>query len=73
MTESNKMYGFYSEKAEKACGSAVWRNRYGQEFTITYVTTDKEIDKKKYAWDDAVFVSEVSRCVLPNKRIGVML
>lgn len=51
------MYGFYSAKADKQCGTTFWENPNGQLVKVTYVSENPE--GSNYGWDDKVCVGPV--------------
>jgi hypothetical protein len=60
-------YGFYSEKAAQQYGTNFWQTADEGEVVveITGVLGDK--DGSSYAWDDKMFVAEVTKYVKRGK------
>lgn len=56
-------YGFYSKKAHKLYGCAIYTNLENQEIKVTYVTDDPVINYYSYKWDDKEFVGEVRKYI----------
>jgi len=61
-----KLYGWFSEKAKKACQplkpkppDIFYTNTTGGIVEVTFVTKTPTLNKKTYRWDDIVYIGEL--------------
>jgi len=68
-----KLYGWFSEKAKKACQrlkpkppDIFYTNTTGGIVEVTFVTKTPTLNKKTYRWDDIVYIGELVSQVRQN-------
>ncbi len=67
--QKEKLYGWYSDEADKLYGHSVYEKPDGTEVVVTAVYRDP--DAESYKWDDKVFVGEVVKCLRTNRKKGL--
>jgi hypothetical protein len=56
-------HAYYSAKAAKQCGYAIYTLKDGTEVAVTNINESRESIEKSDKWDDKVYVGEVVKYI----------